>query len=98
MANEYGQYTPNINKIWINTKFRYEVGIQHGSDIVWFPKRIYILSEVSLTRNNSDKQISLSLSDKYALFESKASTLETAYEVELGSDIIDAVKGVLNFA
>lgn len=98
LANEYGQYTPNINKIWINTKFRYEVGIQYGSDIVWFPKRIYILSEVSLTRNNSDKQISLSLSDKYALFESKASTLETAYEVELGSDIIDAVKGVLNFA
>lgn len=98
LANENGQYTPNINGIWVNTRFGFDVGIQYQDTTIWFPKGVYILGDVSLTRDDSNKTIQLQLSDKYAVFEGKTGTLETAYEVELGSNIIDAVKGVLNFS
>ena len=98
LANEDGRYTPNIDGIWVNTRFSFDVGIKYQDTIIWFPKGIYILGDVSLTRENSSKTIQLQLSDKYAVFEGKTGTLETAYEVELGSNIIDAVKGVLNFS
>ena len=98
LANENGQYTPNINGIWVNTRFGFDVGIQYQDTTIWFPKGVYILGDVNLTRDDSNKTIQLQLSDKYAVFEGKTGTLETAYEVELGSNIIDAVKGVLNFS
>lgn len=37
------------------------------------------------------------MQDKYAIFEGKTGTLDTAYEVENGSNIYDALKGILNF-
>ena len=98
LANENGQYTPNIDGIWVNTRFGFDVGIQYQDTTIWFPKGVYILGDVSLTRDDSNKTIQFQLSDKYAVFEGKTGTLETAYEVELGSNIIDAVKGVLNFS
>ena len=98
LANENGQYTPNINGIWVNTRFGFDVGIQYQDTTIWFPKGVYSLGDGSLTREESNKTIQLQLADKYAVFEGKTGTLETAYEVELGSNIIDAVKGVLNFS
>lgn len=56
------------------------------------------MGEIDLSRGDANKTVQLQLSDKYAIFEGKTGTLETAYEVKLGSDIIDAVNGVLNFA
>ena len=100
LVNATGKYTPNVNGIWVNTKFRFDVGLGYGNnedDVIWFPKGIYILGDVDLTRNDSEKTVTLQLQDKYALFEGKTGTLDVAYEVQLDSDIIDAVKGVLNF-
>lgn len=98
LINDNGQYTPNINGLWINTRFSFDVGIEYERQIIWFPKRVYIMGEIDLSRGDANKTVQLQLSDKYAIFEGKTGTLETAYEVKLGSDIIDAVNGVLNFA
>lgn len=100
LVNSTGKYTPNVNGIWVNTKFRFDVGLGYGDnpdDVIWFPKGIYILGNVDLSRGDSEKTVTLQLQDKYALFEGKTGTLDVAYEVQLDSDIIDAVKGVLNF-
>ena len=100
LVNSNGKYTPNVNGIWVNTKFRFDVGLNYGTnedDVIWFPKGIYILGNVDLSRGDSERTITLQLQDKYALFEGKTGTLDVAYEVQLDSDIIDAIKGVLNF-
>ena len=100
LVNSTGKYTPNVNGIWVNTKFRFDVGLGYGDNpdnVIWFPKGIYILGNVDLSRGDSEKTVTLQLQDKYALFEGKTGTLDVAYEVQLDSDIIDAVKGVLNF-
>ena len=49
------------------------------------------MGNVTLTRYNSDKTVTIQLQDKFAIFEGMTGTLETAYEVELGSNILDAI-------
>ena len=98
LINSQKKYTPSVNGIWISTRFRFDIGLEVGNEILWFPKGIYILGNVELTRYNSEKVITYQLQDKYAIYEGKTGTLETAYEVELGSNIEDALHGIQNFS
>lgn len=98
LINRDGKYTPSINGIWLTTKFRFDVGIAIKDNIIWFPKGIYIMGDVSLTNQDSNRIVSIQLKDKYAIFEGKMGTLEEAYEVELGSTIEDALEGIMNFS
>lgn len=99
LINITGRYTPNISNLWINSRFSFDMGIElpNGEEI-WFPKGIFIMGNVSLTQENSNKLVTVQLLDKFAIFEGKTGTLEVAYEVEVGSTIIDAVRGILNFS
>lgn len=81
LVNVDGRYTPNVNGLWVNSRFSFEIGIEYSGRIIWFPKGIYIMGNVDLTRGNSEKTVSLQLLDKYAIFEGKTGTLEVAYEV-----------------
>lgn len=98
LINKNGKYTPSINGLWINTKFRLDVGIQIGRDVIFFPKGIYIFGDVDLTHDISEKSVSIQLLDKFAIFEGKMGTLEVAYEIPAGSTIIDALRGIQNFS
>lgn len=97
LINNDGKYTPSINGIWLGTRFRLDIGLETKDNIVWFPRGVYIMGDVSLTHQGSNKTITIQLKDKYAVFEGKMGTLEEAYEVELGSNVVDAIKGILNF-
>lgn len=99
LINKDGKYTPSINGLWINTKFRFDIGIQTtNNDIVWFPRGIYIFGNVTLTHDLSNKVVTVQLLDKYAIYEGKTGTLEVPYEVEVGSTIADAIRGIQNFS
>lgn len=98
LINANGKYTPSINGIWLTTKFRFDIGIEIKNDIVWFPKGIYVMGDVSLVDQGSNNTVTIQLKDKYAIFEGKMGTLEDPYEVEVGSNIEEAVQGVLNFS
>ena len=45
LDNSDGKYTPNLNKIWVNNRFRLDIGIDSLFMIrtYWFPRGIYIL-------------------------------------------------------
>lgn len=98
LINESGKYTPSINNIWLTTKFRLDVGIEIRNKTIWFPKGVYIMGDVNLTHYDSDRIITIQLKDKYAIFEGKTGTLEEAYEIQLGSTIEDAMRGIMNFS
>ena len=98
LINIDGKYTPSVNGLWVNDRFRLDVGIEvDNGDIIWFPKRIYIMGDSQLNNSSQQKTITIQMQDKYAIFEGKTGTLDTAYEVENGSNIYDALKGILNF-
>ena len=95
IVNIDGKYTPSINTIWVPHKFRFDIGIQFNNETFWFPRGIYIMGNPTSKHENSDKQLSLSLIDKFGLLEGKMGTLETTYEIPEGSDIEEAIKGIL---
>lgn len=99
LINSSGRYTPGLSTLWINTRFSLDIGIELSSgEILWFPKGVYIMGNVTLTHENSERIVNVQLLDKFAIFEGKTGTLEVAYEVETGSNIKDAVTGILNFS
>lgn len=98
LANPHGEYTPSINGIWLDAKFSLDIGLVYGKRILWFPKGVYVTGDVASTNNDSDKTVSIQLKDKYAIFESKMGTLHASYEIPVGSDIGDAIRGILNFS
>lgn len=95
LINIDGKYTPNVNSVWINNKFRLDVGLEFNGKTYWFPRGIYILNNPTSKHGNSDKTVSLNLVDKFGLLEGKAGTLEATYEIPVDSDIEKAITGIL---
>ena len=95
LINIDGKYTPSINTIWVHDKFRFDIGLEFDGQIYWFPRGIYILGNPSADHQDSDKQVSLTLVDKFAVLEGKAGTLEATYEIPVDSDIEQAIMGIL---
>lgn len=97
LNNSDGKYTPSVNNIWINTRFRLDVGVSstYYTDTYWFPRGIYVLGNPSADRGSSDKKINLNLLDKFAYLEGPVGTLEATYEIPEGTDIKDAIGGIL---
>ena len=94
-------YQKNNNYIkyplWGVTKFSYEIGIKiNNTDYVWFPKGIFILSSADAVQKMSQKEISLSLKDKYSLFNGRSGKLLTAIEIPSGSNGCQVIKDLLN--
>ena len=82
--------------IWKNTKFRYDVGLKIKGNKIWFPKGIYILESTDLIQEDSNKQITLQLNDKFAKLEGNSGKLLTAYEITVGSNIKQVIQDLLN--
>ena len=95
LINTDGKYTPSINTIWVHNKFRFDIGLEFDNQVYWFPRGIYILGNPSASHQDSDKQVSLTLVDKFAVLEGKAGTLEATYEIPVDSDIEKAIIGIL---
>lgn len=95
LINIDGKYTPSINTIWVHNKFRFDVGLEFDNQVYWFPRGVYILGNPSASHQDSDKQVSLTLVDKFAVLEGKAGILEATYEIPVGSDIEKAIIGIL---
>lgn len=98
LINVDGKYNLSVDKLWVDKKFRYDIGIEMDSgEIIWFPKGIYVMGNVNSMVGNSNREISLQLKDKFSIFEDKTGTLETAYEIPVDSTIEDVVNSILNF-
>lgn len=95
LVNTDGKYTPKKDNLWVNTKFRFDVGIEYKGEEYFVPRGVYILQNPQSIRGDSDKQIKLSLADKFALFEGKLGTLEGTYEIPEGEDIEKAIQSIL---
>ena len=95
LVNIDGKYTPNINKLWIQNRFRLDVGVQGVGEETWSPRGIYIMGNPTLERGSSEKKVTINLVDKFALFEGKMGTLETTYEIPAGTEIKKALETIL---
>lgn len=95
LVNINGDYIPRKDNMWINTKFRLDCGLEYNGEEYYVPRGVYILQNPQMLRGDSDKQASLSLVDKFAIFESKLGTLEGTYEIPVGMEIKKAIQSIM---
>ena len=99
LNNQSGIFTPTgINsKIWINTKFKLELGMEMSNgDIVWNSAGIFVVGTPQATRKNAQETIDIQCYDKFALLDGTlGGTLEATYEIEAGENIYNIMVDTL---
>ena len=71
LANIDNKWKPKPIKglIWTGSKFRFDSGIVIGDTIYWKQQGVFVFKDPTLSRENSNQTISLSLCDKFGLFD-----------------------------
>lgn len=96
LYNEEGEYTPNINTLWVGTRLRLDMGVQiNENDVYWFQKGIFIIQSITPSYENSKKTVKISAGDKFSLFENATGVLPSTYEISSGTDIESLIKDIL---
>lgn len=96
LYNESGKYTPSINGIWVSNKVMLEVGVEDNKGyVVWFRKGIFTIDSASPTHSVSGNTVSVSLSDKFSVLESKKAAIKHTYEIPADSDIESVINDLL---
>ena len=90
--NRYGIQTP----LWGGVRFLYEVGVKVRDDeYYWFPKGVYVLSKVGVS-GPDDEELSITLSDKFSIFEGNHGKFLYSTEIKYGNDVNLVVKDILH--
>ena len=88
------EYAPNINGIWGDSRFKFDVGITYKNKKIWFPKGFFILSDIS--ENTAENTVTLSLQDKFSLFQNASGTMQDIVKIPAGSMAYNAVRSLIS--
>lgn len=92
--NENRQYSPNIDTLWAGTRLRFDIGITVGVETLWFVKGYFIITKASPSLTPSGKEVVISASDKFALFDGTLGRLADTYEIIEGTDIREVIENI----
>lgn len=96
LYNGDGKYTTNINKMWVGTKLRLDLGIETPEGYtVWFMKGVYVVSQSTPRYSSGEYVTAITASDKFSVFEDKTGTLDSSYEIPEGTIIEDVIRDIL---
>lgn len=97
LDNSTGRFLPDINSLWMNTKFKLELGLKFNEDdYVYNDAGIFVISNPEAPRINAQRTITIQCEDKFALLNGTlGGTLNTTYEIPAGFNIREAVQQIL---
>lgn len=96
LFNYNEKYTTSINKLWIGTKLRLDLGIEATDGLtVWFMKGVYVINQATPRYSVGEYVVAISAADKFSLFENKSGTLDSTYIVPTGVLIEDVIRDIL---
>lgn len=96
LFNYDGKYTTNINKLWVGTKLRLDLGIETNNGLtVWFMKGVYVINQSTPRYSAGEYVVAISAADKFSVFEDKTGVLDSSYEVPEGVLIEDVIREIL---
>ena len=99
LNNRSGKYTPSENSgyIWINTKFKLELGIEmFNGDIYYNSAGIFVIANPNAMRMSADNNISIQCNDKFALIDGTlGGVIEATYEIPQGRNLRKAIQDIL---
>lgn len=90
------KYLPNVDGLWVNSKFLLELGLDIGGESYFFPQGVFILKNPTIDSDNSGSTINLNGVDKFSLLDGQlGGSLDATYIVPIDSDITSAIKNIL---
>ena len=96
LFNESGAYTPGVNGMWMNTRARLDMGIgMPDGGVAWIHMGVFVLTSTELTHSSDRDVVSVSMSDKWALFSGASGTLQSTYEIPVNQEIGPIIEGIL---
>ena len=96
LINIDGKYTPNINRLWYNTKILYTSGIVYEGNEYLFARGIYLITDFDYIFSNNDRKIVYSLKDKFFNYEGPCGTIIDSIEFKPGIDIDELLSQISN--
>jgi len=95
------QYVSNNNytrnTVWGSIKMSYDIGLKiNETDYIWFKKGVYRVSNIDDSQEDGLKEITISLKDKFSIFEGNTGKLVVSTEIPSGSDCRMVIKDLLN--
>jgi hypothetical protein len=99
LENTTGAYIPNVDGLWVQSKFRVWTGLRINGEDYFISRGIFCLSQPDVSSFMSDKNISLSLLDKWTMINGElAGELANDYIITVGTRIDTAVRGIFTEA
>lgn len=96
LYNEDGRYTPNINGIWQDVKFSFDVGLEFDDgDVLWFPKGVFYIIDASVSHSVGQKSVNIEMGDKFSVLDGAMGTLDSSYTIPPSMQIYKVVKDIL---
>ena len=95
LSNENMEFSPNINNLWAGTRLRFDIGVSVDGNTTWFVKGVFVITKVTPTNTASEKQVSITASDKFSLFDGAVGKLVDTYEIPEGNDIKEVIQSIL---
>lgn len=99
LINIDGKWTPNANNnhLWIDTRFKLDLGIQINDDeIYWQSNGIFVVANPQSTHQGANKQIAIQCYDKFAMLDGTlGGNIDGTYTIPVGTNIKQAVKDIL---
>jgi hypothetical protein len=63
--------------------------------ILWFKKGVYLINNITPSRNNTEKRVSIDLWDKFSLLEGKAGVITESINIPMNSLVADVIEDIL---
>lgn len=95
LFNRQKKYTPSINGLWTETKFKLEVGLEIFGQRVWFPKGIYAVTNLSTSYEQGIETVNVETGDKFSILEGQGGTIDLSHTIPVGTDIYEAIVDTL---
>jgi hypothetical protein len=97
LDNSEFEFTPDVDNLWINTRFKLYTGLAMDDGTEYYvPRGIFLNSEVEITSNFSETVSTIGIYDKMATLNGELlGVLEAPYIIDVGSDISDVLTQLL---
>lgn len=97
LDNEHGDFDYSVNKLWFGQQVRLSMGLKlpDGTDF-YIPQGVFYIQNPEEELSPDNKQVKLNLVDKWSYLDGTLfGRLDGIYEVPYGTNIFDAIKGIL---
>lgn len=92
------KYAPNVDNLWYGKKIKYDIGIRYMGQEYFFNKGIYVIDGFDFVYGVNQKDVTYKLKDKFVQHNGTMGTLDSGYEVPVGTPVEEVIESLQNLS